>query len=265
MRIILKNADFSQNNIGNSNKAEEYIRVLNITDATMLSAIRALYSGLRSNGLTTKLSALKLFCHGVAAKNGFNLLDVNTYRSTFVADSAARHTPEGYRPDAAAGSYANSNFPVTSFNMHMHVFHTTAESTGNRFILGVQSNANNLFVTLQRKTNNNFTQGGVGTYVGLAPFGVNTVSNDVGLLSIARGTGADAKVYSRGVPIATSTNQPGTSPSANLMINEGRLEATTSTYTTTAILATAYGTGSWTDTDEANLNTLLEAFYNTIL
>jgi hypothetical protein len=142
--MILWNSDQSSNKTGietNINTyygiytpldtdASAFVTAASLTDATQISAVNTLVTGLKSAGLWSKMKAIYPMVGGNATSHKFNLKDPRDLDAAYrlVFSSGWSHTSTGAKPDGV-GSYADSKLipknNLTEFSTHISYYSRT--------------------------------------------------------------------------------------------------------------------------------------------
>lgn len=271
LQITVNNADFSSLGLGSVRWIENYIINAGITDTNQQLALRALYIKYINAGFDNKFKAFNLFFSGNATKDSFNLIkptnDDPTYL-TFLNDASNKHTTTGYAP-TTTNACGISGFTIDNNQTHhIHCYNNTGATAP--FSMGRHTGASD-----------DYTSKGISNYaIGLIAgssgnfFSVDTLkqglnitgATNVGLFSGARNNNYIASYYN-GLKVnsRTETISSVIDPSIKLTMYIGAFGKTQggNLYNTSAgskALFVGYGESAWTDTDETNLNTMINDF-----
>jgi hypothetical protein len=181
--------------------ASAFITAAAITDATQQSAINTLVTGLKTDGIWTKMKAIYPFVGGTATTHKYNLKDPRdldaAFRLTF--SGGWTHSVTGATPNGV-NAYANTFLnPTTSLSVNSHsfgIYSKTNNTTGAR-VYGVLSTPS---IYMQNDLNTgNFASGTVGTIISY------TASPTTGLLLSTRTAANLYKAFRNNTLLGTNT------------------------------------------------------------
>jgi hypothetical protein len=270
-------ANYSGSGLGKyTTIADRIIANSGVTSASGKVAINALYDGLKSKGLWNKLDHIKVMGLGQVF-DSLNWKDpslTSSTRTTFINDTGAAHTKDGFVPDTTTARYGELNFKFKTSvpALHVHVFNSTAENTsGDNILSGYsQGTGKSAFFISRRfagtKTTVALSNGGAPQQLQAA---TGYDNSKTGLLSMGYQNGnlimwdGGAKVtqaaYTGGTPIAVDLAGP------SIALGGYRSNPSTVTYfSACAIQFWAAGVSDWSDADESNLNALVNSFRTAI-
>jgi len=238
-----------------------FISATGITDVTQKAAICQLVLDLKFYSLWTKMQAIYPMVGGTATTHKYNLKDPQDTDAAFriVWSGGITHSSTGAQGNGTTG-YGDTKYnPFTSGNQdsqHLSYYSRTNVSEASAE-MGVYSGA--IFCQLNISTSGTSYFGPNVTAVGLMTYSnPNTtgyyVANRVGV--------TDQNAWKNGVEIATSSYVSGTLPADNVFILT-RKSGGPGPFSTRECAFATIGTGL-TDTDQANLYTIVQAFQTTL-
>ena len=232
-----------------------------ITDTTILNALNTFDLGLISNGLDTKMKALYPFVGGTATTHKYNFMDARDLNAAFRLqfNGGWVHSSTGALPNgtnAYADTYLIPNILTQNSNHISYYSRTIAASTGHD--AGVISSSNTRFELLLRYTNDM----SYNTIMSNTQTGVS-VTNGQAYWIMSRTNSSNIAQFRNSTKIATSA-QPSVSPSTfSTSIYWGQSNGQVSIWGNKEIALGSIGDGL-TDTDAANLYTLVQAFQTSL-
>lgn len=273
MELIVPGANYEPLGLGNTRWSENYIKNIGLTNAAKIAAIRAFYTGMTNNNLTSKFAVIRLFNTGNAIFDKLNLIKpydaAGNYRCSFSNDLAGAHTNLGFTPsDVSPGRFAISEYQITSAeqltNFHMHVFNKTADAAA-KYMIGTFMNAGgtSLFMGISRNASSK-VQGGITTHNASVPLLASpdgTYTGSTGMLSLNK-AGATQKLYHAGTVLASNMSMsPAITVSAAASMYEGTANVSVPSISTAQIFMVAYGSPEtpMTDSEVSIFNTLIVA------
>lgn len=251
--------------VGIDSNAQAFISASGITDATQQSAINALVTGLKTDGIWTKMKAIYPFVGGTATTHKYNLKDPRDLDAAYrlVFNGGWTHSSTGATPNGTNG-YADTKLVPSSVlssinNLHLSHYSRTQNSSVSGHNMGVDQAERSLNLTqyFNSASNKLFMNGA---------YPINSAkSNTTNTLGLAVGSATSSisrKLYFNGSLLNTDTNGQLTNlPIVNLYIGSGR-DGTTlaaSLFTPHQTAFSSIGDGL-TDTEAANLYTRVQAF-----
>jgi hypothetical protein len=268
VQIIVPGANYSVGNVGVVGIAGNYFMNGGITNNAKQFPIAKFLKAFEDLGFVDKFDYIRIFCNTAQSDklNVLNPLDTDAAnRATFLFDSDfsghIAHTNQGWEPYPLAGRRLISNYKIpagTYTNFHMHAYATSAETNTTGFYFNVKSalTGNDLWVTLQR--NSAGTTRAMLSRNGSSAYAQTTgISSNVGLLSGVINAGT-IKLYDGGAMVATKAEPTGFVSAGDLMLQELTGNQTQDgVISASRTLFSGVGRTSWSDSDEANLNTIL--------
>jgi len=241
--------------------AQAFITAAAITDATQQSAIDTLVTGLKTDGLWTKMKAIYPFVGGTATSHKFNLKDPRDLDAAFrlVFSGGWTHSSNGALPNGT-NTYADTKFkPSTNLvfdSLSFGIYSRTQNTTGTQ-IYGVRDVTNyfDMYHSVSSKFFSTDGNGNVFTY---------TLTPTTGLINFSRISNLSGKVYANGVLKATkSTPVISLVPNANFFLG-ARSDNGSPIWYNSYELGLQYISTGLTDTDATNLYTRVQAFQTTL-
>ena len=225
------------------------------TDLTILGALNTLESNLTTYGLTAKMKALYPMVGGTAGKHSYNFMNTAQYQLSF--SGGWTHSSTGALPNGTNG-YASTGIKVSDF---------TTSSIGMGVYL--RTNVDGLFVDvgtidvsrfqlLSRLSNTiycAFPDGNV------QPSGA--VTNSLGLFTVNRDSTTSRKTYQNGVLKNTTSETLASLPNTYDFKIGASGGSSITWYSPRQNALTAFKL-AFTDTDEANFYTAVQAFQTTL-
>lgn len=241
--------------------AQAFFTAASITDATQKSAVNQLVLDLKSNSLWTKFLALYPFVGASASTHKFNLKDPRDLDAAFrlVFSGGITHDANGVTGNGTNG-YADTKIVPSSkltLNDCSAGFYSRTNGTIAVCDFGCTSASANFY--LQSRWSDGKS------YVTLFDAGGGAVTNASSIKALASSrTGASAmKTYVAGAVLQTanftSTNRPTSSLAFMALNNAGTIQQ----YSTRNYAAFWVASGM-NDTDEANMQTILQTFQTTL-
>ena len=247
--------------------AQAFITAASITDPTQQTAINNLVTGLKTDGIWTKMKALYPFVGGTASAHKFNLKDPRDLDAAFrlVFNGGWTHSSTGAKPNGTNG-YADSKLvPSTALsfnNTHISVYSRTNSTTGGTWH-GVSNNFLPIFAIQLRDASNLM-------YFDGYDFGTHRISaSDTSSLGHYIGSinsSTNQEFYKNGVSkVVQSAAQTQTSlPSYSIYFSTRNDSGTPNSYYSERELAFASIGDGLTDTEAANFYTRVQAFNTTL-
>ena len=244
--------------VGIDSNAQAFITAAGITDATQQSAINALVTGLKTDGIWTKMKAIYPFVGGTATTHKYNLKDPRDLDAAFrlVFNGGWTHSSTGATPNGTNG-YADTKL-VPSSVLALNSSHISGYTRTNTSVLApllssenAISYANGIFIW-PKYTGNLFSVRINDDNSDSA----TAVTNTQGL-HLATRTASNVKKYIHNTTqIVSSTTVSSALNVASIYIGASRNNANYSTHQTSF---NTIGDGL-TDAEAANLYTRVQAF-----
>ncbi len=267
IKITLKDADFSDRNLGTVPSADAFISNAGLTNETEITAIRTLFDDLNFYGLWELFTIFSPIMSNTAQSQKLNLLNPQdtdaAYRWNFINDNPAGHTTLGFKSDSASLRYGTVPFVFSNIgDFHISVYNSSSESTGTSIITQMAT-MNNSRAYVSRNFTGGVTQGAAGN----STTGVR-ISTDPsygvtrkGLLTVSR-IGSTVKLYDNGVEIASGTDSTGIAASSLLYLGAASPEnATVSLRGYTNCYINCFSTGKGLTAQQvADLSTAINKF-----
>tara|TARA_R110002051_G_scaffold308116_1_gene379502 strand:- start:4743 stop:5567 length:825 start_codon:yes stop_codon:yes gene_type:complete len=272
MEIKLTGADFSNTGLGNNRWVEKYIELAGITNPTKLAALRTLYDEYKAYGFDSKFEVFRLVDSGSASVDIFNTIDLESdLLVNFQNDIPAAHTTSGYLglKNATTGRFGISEYKISSLDLfHMHTSLTVRDTSEATNAIG---NAGLSGKLAGNKFGFNY-RAGVGAteiWYEVGPAGNVVISkiptDGAGKLASLRSEGRNIEGYYAGASVFSRTATVDFAAlTGNDRVYEGNIDSDPSLATNSKFLFFAYGATSWSDTDEANLYTMITNYRNAL-
>lgn len=240
--------------------ASAFITAAAITDATQQSAIDTLVTGLKTDGIWTKMKAIYPFIGGTASSHKYNLKDPRdldaAFRLSFLGGWT--HSSLGSTANGTNG-YANT-FYTPSVNATLNSHHLSFYSRTNTALLQVEMGCTAVGITDLLQIN----------YAGLSYFVLNSTSvdsyvdaNSLGYYLANRTASNDADLFKSAAKVKNGTITTSSRCTFPMFLGAYNIQGTTAYYTTKQCAFSTIGDGL-TDTDAANLYTRVQAFQTTL-
>lgn len=241
--------------------AQAFITAAAITDATQQSAINTLVTGLKTDGIWTKMKAIYPFVGGTASTHKYNLKDPRdldaAFRLTF--SGGWTHSSTGALPNGT-NAYADTKFkPLTNLvfdSLSFGIYSRTQNIIGTQ-IYGVRDTTNyfDMYHSVSGKFFSTDGNGVTFTY---------TLTPTTGLINFSRTSNLSGKIYANGVLKATkSTPVISLVPNANFFLG-ARSDNGTPIWYNSYELGLQYISTGLTDADATNLYTRVQAFQTSL-
>lgn len=250
--------------------ASAFITAAAITDATQQSAIDTLVTGLKTDGIWTKMKAIYPFVGGTATSHKFNLKDPRDLDAAFrLAFSGGwTHSSNGALPNgtnAFADTKLNPLSTLTLYSNHISYYSRTNNNAGVDFDMGVGTQLGNMSNSLFIRRSSNTAGYDSGNVITNNRISFSN-TNSLGFYNGSITANNSRKYYKNGVSqISNTTVLTQDNPSANIFIgayNEYNV-AGASYYGTKQCAFSTIGDGL-TNTDASNLYTRVQAFQTTL-
>lgn len=243
--------------------AQAFITAAAITDATQQSAIDTLVTGLKTDGLWTKMKAIYPFVGGTATSHKYNLKDPRDLDAAFRLSffGGWTHSATGALPNGT-NAYANSFLtPLTSLGLNStHISYYSRTSGARGYLFGVNdvSLTNRLLWQIQSGINNY-----LGTYAISANYFEYTSVNSLSMLMVNRTASNISNAWQGGVKKITSAFPSVALTTLPLFIGANNNEGAFAVCSNAQCAFSSIGNGL-TDTEAANLYTRVQAFQTTL-
>ena len=249
----------------NDSDATLFIQVSEITGSTQRGAIVDLVKDLKSNNLWSKMKAIYPFVGGTAATHKWNLKDPRdvdaAFRLTFTGGWT--HSSNGADPNgtnAYADTYLNASTILVSSNTHQS-FYSGDDVDGLYFDIGATNFGSTQIISIYSKYNGN-SIGDVGNYTVSRVSG--SVSNSQGLYVVSRTSTTSLKLYKSNSTVnSNNTSDTASLPNSTITLSAVLLSGTYQQYSPRQCRFASIGDGL-TDTDAANLYTVVQKFQTTL-
>ena len=237
--------------------AQAFLNAAVITDTTQASAINTLVTGLKADGLWTKMKAIYPFVGGTATTHKYNLKDPQDTDAAFrlVFSGGWTHSSTGATPNGTNG-YADSKFiPGSTYqnDNHMSIY---LRSNVNEITvdIGVIDSLGQAFDIESRIAGTGYFQNHrTSSYVSFA------VSDSRGQWLNTRTSSALQTVYKNGTSQATDTNSGTNQINYSVYLGSRNLQGSTNTFSSKEIAFASLGT-SLNGTEAANLYTRVQTY-----
>ena len=250
---------FNRPTIVTDDDARNFLNSANISSETQQRAVNDLVVDLKNVGLWGKMKAIYPFVGGTAASHKWNLKDPRdsdaAFRLTF--NGGWTHSTNGATPNgtnAYGQTYYNGS--ANFANVHLSFYSRTNNTTGIQMELaGFDNNVR----FLQLRSAVNYVAGGLGTLINYT-----TTGNTLGFWLGTNRASNDREIYFNAISEATTTT-PDAGSLANLAIylSARNNQGSTEYYSTKQCAFATIGDGL-TDTDAANLYTIVQKYQTTL-
>jgi hypothetical protein len=245
--------------------AQAFITAAAITDATQQGAIDTLVTGLKTDGLWTKMKAIYPFVGGTASQHKYNLKDPRDLDAAFriIFNGGWTHSSTGVLPNgtnAYADTKLNANTNLTFANTHFSIYSRT-NTTVNANSIGVFNNVLSIYaLAILGTTGIQYDAYDFSAHRLLLP-NPNSLGHYIGnVLSTT-----SQKLYKNGSVLGSITAaQTQTSlPSLNFYLSTRNDNNVASAFDSKQLAFSTLGDGL-TDTDATNLYTRVQTFQTTL-
>lgn len=251
--------------VGIDADAQAFITAAAITDATQQAAIDTLVTGLKTDGIWTKMKAIYPFVGGTATTHKWNLKDPRDLDAAFrlVFNGGWTHSSTGATPNGTNG-YADTKLVPSSVlaqnSSHLSYYSRTAATAS---IAGEIGSVRTI-VPLQYFHSHLRYTGDI-YYMLLAANTIPTVTNtnSQGFFNGSRTNSTSIAHFRNGVNLANASSTSVALNSLNVFIGSLNIDGTPSNFSTKQAAFSSIGDGL-TDTDAANLYTRVQAFQTSL-
>lgn len=247
--------------VGIDSNAQAFITAAGITDATQQSAINALVTGLKTDGIWTKMKAIYPFVGGTATAHKWNLKDPRDLDAAFrlVFNGGWTHSSTGATPNGTNGyadTFFNPNSSLSTSSAHFAKYNRTNDLTGDK-IDGSLTSVNTTFMQQNYSAANAI----IGNVTSLITY---TQADSRGLFNSNRSATNVLKVFKNTSIVATNTTTITAMPTAKIYLGARNTDNNSASfYNTYQNAFTSIGDGL-TDTEAANLYTRVQAFQTSL-
>ena len=245
--------------------AQAFITAAAITDATQQSAINTLVTGLKTDGIWTKMKAIYPFVGGTATSHKYNLKDPRDLDAAFrlVFTGGWTHSSTGALPNgtnAYADTKLNANTNLTFANTHFSIYSRT-NTTVNANSIGVFNNVLSIYALAILGTTGLQYDGYDYTAHRLVLSNANSLGHYIGNVSST----TSQKIFKNGSVLGSVTAaQTQTSlPNLNFYLSTRNDNNVASAFDSKQLAFSTIGDGL-TDTQASNLYTRVQAFQTTL-
>jgi hypothetical protein len=246
--------------------ALSFVNAANISNETQQSAINTLVTDLKGAGLWSKMKAIYPFVGGTAASHKWNLKDPRdvdaAFRLTF--SGGWTHSSTGADPNGT-NAYSNTflvpNTSLTNTSTHLSIY-LREDSNGLYFDIGsAQVDSSRIMDIYARYLGN--ALGDSGNYT-ISRISV-AVANSLGFYNVKRTANNNLKLFKNGIEIGSNTSTDTTLlPTANVYISAALPgDTNVQQYSPREVAFATIGDGL-TDTDAANLYTIVQKYQTTL-
>lgn len=233
-----------------------FLAATGITDTTIINALNTMDLALIANSLDTKMKALYPFVGGTATTHKYNFMNPAdtdaAFRLTFAGGWA--HSSTGALPNgvnAEANTHFNALTNVSQNDHHTSVYQRQ-DVVGNRCFI---SAGNNTIAPVSGKMQI-FPFAGTMYYMGYGSGEYGVLGVGKGFYLVSRIVSTTSKLYKNGSAISTNADTSTVPVNANVLLARAN---TTPYYSNNEIAFCSLGNG-FSDTQEANLYTLVQNF-----
>ncbi len=244
--------------------AQLFFTASGITDTTQKSAINTLVIGLKANSLWTKMRALYPFVGGTAGTHKWNLKDPRDLDAAYrlVFNGGWTHSSTGAIPNGTSGyveTFLTPSSSLTVNSVSMSFYYRT-----NNTPVSVDPVDMGCFKTAIQALTLTAVNGGSLFTKNLGSFLTVSNTSRLGLYTTSKINSTDATAYKNSVPVVSGASG-GTLPTLSVLIGTIRVDsgAYAAGYNNNEFSFAHIGDGL-TDTDVANLYTLVQAFQTTL-
>ena len=233
--------------------AQAFLNAAVITDTTQASAVNTLVTGLKADGLWTKMAAIYPFVGGSATAHSYNLKNTAAYQLTF--NGGWTHSSTGALPNGT-NAYADTSFNVNTYKDNNHLsYYIRTNLDEVRVDAGLIGSIGQYFDIESRISN----VGYFGNHI--AAVNVNfAVTDSRGLWLNTRTTSTLQKVYKNGTSQGSNTASGTTAINGNVYLGARNLVGTgANLYSTKQTAFASIGDGL-DDTEAANLYTRVQTY-----
>ena len=239
--------------------AQAFVAAAGIVNPVQQSAIDNLVSGLKSDGIWTKMKAIYPFVGGTASAHKWNLKDPRDLDAAFrlVFNGGWTHSSTGALPNGT-NAFADTKFtPSTSFsanNSSFGVYSRTNNVNGENFMGTSTAITNRIFMYVR------FTSGGACQFNhNSQSFANPTAASSSGQFVSNRISAGTHKVFYNGSILTTSSTPELGLSSVPIFISSANASGSASGFSNRQLAFAHVGDGL-TDTEAANLYTRVQAF-----
>ena len=233
--------------------AQAFLNAAVITDTTQASAVNTLVTGLKADGLWTKMAAIYPMVGGTATAHSYNLKNTAAYQLTF--NGGWTHSSTGALPNGT-NAYADTSFNVNTYKDNNHLsYYIRTNLDEVRVDAGLIGSIGQYFDVESRISN----VGYFGNHI--AAVNVNfAVTDSRGLWLNTRTTSTLQKVYKNGTSQGSNTASGTTAINGNIYLGARNVVGTgANLYSTKQTAFASIGDGL-DDTDAANLYTRVQTY-----
>jgi hypothetical protein len=254
-------------NVGKMNDPDAtlFIQVSEITGSTQRGAIVDLVKDLKSNGIWSKMKAIYPFVGGTATTHKWNLKDPRdvdaAFRLTFTGGWT--HSANGILPNGT-NAYADTRMIATTLSNSstcVSVYSRT-NSDGSYFDIGASNEGSTQLISIYSRLSGNAISDS-GNYLTSRISATN--ANSLGYFISSRTASNVFRLYKNGAQIGSSTNNDTNGmPSTNILLSAVFIPSAGYTqYSNRQLAFSTIGDGL-TDTDAANLYTIVQKYQTTL-
>jgi len=250
--------------------ASAFITAAAITDSTQQSAIDTLVTGLKTDGIWTKMKAIYPFVGGTATSHKFNLKDPRDLDAAFrlVFSGGWTHSSTGALPNGTNG-YADTKLnplsTLTLYSNHISYYSRTNNNSGVDFDMGVGTTLGNMSNSLFIRRSSNTAGYDSGNIISNNRITFSN-ANSLGFYNGSITANNSRKYYKNGVSqISNTTVLTQDNTNANIYIGAyNEYDASRGNYFGTKQCAFSTIGDGLTDTQASNLYTRVQAFQTTL-
>ena len=241
--------------------AQAFLNAAVITDTTQASAVNTLVTGLKADGLWTKMKAIYPFVGGTASTHKWNLKNPVDSDAAFrlVFNGGWTHSATGALPGGVNG-YANTYYNLSSQSTTSNIsagFYSRVNSLVAGADFGGSDNSDN-GTQLFLKYTNNITYWSANDY-STAGSGI-IISDTRGLFVLNKISLSEKRIYQNGSQIHTAVPINNTAPNNNIVIGARKLGASAEDQFSNREHSFTFFGDTLTDTDVANFYTRVQTY-----
>ena len=242
--------------------AQAFITAAAITDATQQSAINTLVTGLKTDGIWSKMKAIYPFVGGTASTHKFNLKDPRDLNAAFrlTFSGGWTHSANGATPNGTNGfadTYLTPSANLSLNSTHLSYYSRT-NTTNQQVEIGLTDTLTDLYLLYSFSGNAYKGLNAKATTIG------TLFSPTTGFLIANRPSSTTEKYYWKGSLTDTITKNSVSLSSIKMYLGAYNNNLTGATFYSTKQTAFSSVGDGLTDTEAANYYTRVQAFQTTL-